>query len=89
MKKQKFCVYHHTLSIEDKKLIGRNFIVLKDEEGFLQFTDFHKYVRSPRKTVRDIAYDGNNRFDFVVKLLNYAFFEREIDSLDRTVCISQ
>ena len=80
--KSKFSVYNHTLRIADNKLITKKLIVLKNEEGIMDFTNFHKYVNSPQKTVRSITYDGNSRFDYGVKLLNYAYFERGIVCLN-------
>lgn len=47
------------------------------------FTDFHKYVMPNRRTIRNVADDGNNRFDFVVKFLNYAFFYRQVGTLEQ------
>ncbi len=79
----RFSVYNHRLVIQNELLINRKFIVLKNIDGSLIFTDFHKYIKSNNQTVRNITDDGNNRFDFVVKLLNYAFFERGIPSLDK------
>ncbi|WP_167956564.1 site-specific integrase [Anaerosporobacter faecicola] len=77
-----FSIYNHLLIIKDNQLISRKFIVLKDNnKNIVSFTDFHRYVRS-KKTIRNITDDGNNRFDFVVKFLNYAFFERDINVLD-------
>lgn len=77
-----FSVYNHHLIIKDNQLITRKFIVLKDNNGILRFTDFHKYIKSANRTIRNISDDGNNRFDFVVKMLNYAFFDRRIDKMD-------
>lgn len=79
-----FSVYNHVLIIKDNQLITRKFIVLKDKDGgIISFTDFHHYVRSAKSAVRNITDDGNNRFDFIVKLLNYAYFVRNIKSLDK------
>lgn len=82
LSEMRFAVYTHTLIIHDDQLITRKFIVLKDKEKHIRFTDFHKYVKPPKKTIRNITDDGNNRFDFVVKLLNYAYFYRGISCLD-------
>lgn len=78
----RFAVYTHTLIIHEDQLITRKFIVLKDKNKHMQFTDFHKYLKPPKKTVRNISDDGNNRFDFVVKMLNYAYFEKGIACLN-------
>lgn len=84
MGKQKlkhFAVYPHRLVIRDNNLVTRNFIVLIHEDGTKQFTDFHKYVCSPNHRIKKFTEDGNNRFDFVVKLLNYAYFHEGIVKL--------
>lgn len=78
----RFSVYSHTLVIGDNNLITRKFIVLKDSKGNIKFTDFHRYVKPTNKTIRNIADDGNNRFDFVVKFLNYAYFHKGIQTLN-------
>ncbi len=77
-----FATYTHRFVIKDQRLISRKFIVLKREDGTIQFTDFHRYVKSPTHRVRDFSDDGNNRFDFICKFLNYAFFECNIGCLD-------
>lgn len=77
-----FVVYKHNFVVKNNKLITRQFIVLKHEDGTLQFTDFHKYVKSPTNRVKRYESDGNNRFTFVVQLLNYAFFYVGIKQLD-------
>lgn len=78
----RFSVYNHTLILGENQLLTRKFIVLKDSNGILRFTDFHKYVKPKNRTIRNITDDGNNRFDFVVKFLNYAYFYRDIECLD-------
>lgn len=60
----------------------RQFIVLKQSDGILRFTDFHKYINSPINKVRRYTSDGNNRFIFVAQMLNYAFFHAGICKLD-------
>lgn len=77
-----FAVYKHRLIIKDNKLVSRQFIVLKHKNDTLQFTDFHRYVKSPVRKVKKYTDDGNNRFSFVVQLLNYAFFYAKIEKLD-------
>lgn len=74
----RFIVYSHNLVIGNDQLITRKFIVLKDNAG-LHFTDFHRYVLPVR--VRNISDDGNNRFDFVTKFLNYIYFYKNIPCL--------
>ena len=73
-----FSVYEHTLVIKDSDLIKRKFIVLKDASGDIcAFTDFHRYIRSAkRQYARRVTDDGNSRHYYVVKLLNYAFFDK-------------
>lgn len=78
----KFTVYKHRFIIKDNLIVTRQFIVLNHEDGTLQFTNFHKYVPSPLNPVRSITSDGNSRFYFVVKFLNYAFFDVGIDRLN-------
>ena len=78
----KFYVYNHHLIIKENHLITRKFICLKNSAGNMRFTDFHKYIIPNRKTIRNVSDDGNNRFDFVVKFLNYAFFYKRVNSLD-------
>ena len=68
--------------MSDNRLITRKFIVLKYADGTLKFTNFHQYVKSPNHSTRDVTEDGNSRFDFIIKLLNYAFFECKIPCLD-------
>ena len=79
-KKVRFVIYNHKL-VTEGTLINRKFIVLKLSDGTLQFTDFHKYALSPKQQTRAITDDGNNRFSFIVQLLNYVFFTCGIQSL--------
>lgn len=73
-----FSVYNHNLVIKENQLITRKFIVLKDASGDIcAFTDFHRYIRSAkRQYARKVTDDGNNRHYYVVKLLNYVFFDK-------------
>lgn len=73
-----FAVYEHSLVFKESELLTRKFIVLKDEEGDIcAFTDFHRYIRSSKKQyAKRITDDGNSRHYYVVKLLNYAFFDK-------------
>ncbi len=77
-----FAVYKHEFTTADHQFITRQFIVLKKEDGTKQFTNFHRYVKNPNRKVKKVTESGNNRFYFVVKLLNYAFFYVGITSLD-------
>ena len=36
-------------SIRNNEKISRQFIVFKDSDGISHFTDFHKYIKSPKK----------------------------------------
>lgn len=74
----RFSVYEHTFVIKDNLLISRKFIVLKDSDNHIvAWTDFHKYIRSGKnKYAKKITDDGNKRFYYVVKLLNYAFYNK-------------
>ncbi|MGT2828366.1 site-specific integrase [Streptococcus hillyeri] len=78
----KFVVYKHSLIIGDNNIVTKQFIVLKQDDGTLQFTNFHRYVKSANK-VKSVSDDGNKRFSYVVKFLNYVFEEMRITSLDR------
>lgn len=73
-----FSVYEHTLVLKESELIKRKFIVLKDNTGDIcAFTDFHRYIRSARRQyARRVTDDGNSRHYYVVKLLNYVFFDK-------------
>lgn len=73
-----FSVYEHTLVIKDNLLISRKFIVLKNAENrIVAWTDFHRYIRTRKRNyAKNISDDGNKRAYYIVKLLNYAFFNR-------------
>ena len=73
-----FSIYEHSLVIGENQLITRKFIVLKrNKKQIVAWTDFHKYIRSGKnKLAHKVSDDGNMRFYHVVKLLNYAFFEK-------------
>lgn len=75
----RFYVYEHTFFvIQDNRLISRKFIVLRDaDKHIVAWTDYHKYIQSGKnKRAKKITDDGNTRFDYVVKLLNYAFYDK-------------
>ena len=74
----RFSIYEHTLVIKDNQLISRKFIILKDNmNNIVEWTDFHKYIRSGKNRLsHNISDDGNMRFYQVCKLLNYAFFDK-------------
>lgn len=77
-----FSVYEHRLVLETGQLITRKFIVLKQPDGRMQFTDFHRFVKSPRNRIVKITQDGNKRFTFVCQFLNYAFFVADLSKFD-------
>ena len=77
----RFCVYNHQFVVAGNRIITRKFIVLKFTDGRLQFTNYHKYIKSTHK-VKDLADDGNNRFHFVAQLLNYCHFELGVKKFD-------
>lgn len=81
--KGRFCVYDHTLVIRNNEKIIRQFVTFKDPEGIRYFTDFHKYIKSPNRRIKKITSNGSSRFDFIVPLLNYAFFYRGISNLNQ------
>ena len=68
----KFVVYKHSLVLGDNNIVTKQFIVLKHDDGNLQFTDFHRYVKSTSR-IKSISDDGNKRFSYVVKFLNFIF----------------
>lgn len=78
----KFISYKHTLILGDNHLVTKQFIALKAPDGNLQFTDFHRYVKSASK-IKSISDDGNKRFTYVIKFLNYVFGVKRITSLDQ------
>ena len=80
-KTERFAVYKHNFIHSDNQLITKQFIVLHHADDTLTFTNFHKYVNNPNRKVKKFNDDGNNRFDFIAKFLNYAFFTAGINSL--------
>ena len=78
----KFVNYNHSFILGDNNLVTKQFIALKHDDGQLQFTDFHRYVKNASK-IKSISDDGNKRFSYVVKFLNYVFGEIGITSLDQ------
>lgn len=77
----KFSLYKHSLILGDNRIVTKQFIVLKHTDGSLQFTNFHRYVKTSSK-IKSISDDGNKRFSYVTKFLNYVFGEIKITSLD-------
>ncbi|MCR5746106.1 MAG: hypothetical protein K6G03_00175 [Lachnospiraceae bacterium] len=81
-KTERFAIYKHRFVYQENKKIIKQFIVLKHTDGTMTFTNFHKYAFNPNMKIRKYNDDGNNRFIFIVKFLNYAFFTAGISSLD-------
>lgn len=77
----KFVSYKHSLILGDNHIVTKQFIVIKYSDGSLHFTNFHRYVKSSSK-IKSITDDGNKRFSYVIKFLNYTFGEKGITSLD-------
>ena len=48
----KFVCYRHSLILGDNHLVTKQFIALKHEDGRLQFTNFHRYVKSAARIKR-------------------------------------
>lgn len=67
--------------IKNSKLVTRNFIALVGPNDEKIFTNDHKYIGSPNHRIKRYTDDGNNRADFIVKFLNYAYFEESIKKL--------
>ena len=85
-----FRTYDYQYTDEHQKLITRRFVVLKHDDGHLSFTDFHRYIRSRNAVVTSASQHGNTRFEFIIPLLNYAFFEEGCNRLcDLTIDIVQ
>lgn len=74
----RFGVYEHRIVYDSDKLIRRQLIVLKDQDGdIVGWTDFHKYARSGKKALSRSIYSGqNSRCYNVSLLLNYIFFDK-------------
>jgi len=78
----RFVVYKHSLVLGDNNIVTKQFIVLKHDDGNLQFTDFHRYVKSTSR-IKSISDDGNKRFSYVVKFLNFIFGTLGLKSIDQ------
>lgn len=77
----KFIVYPHQITAKDGTIIRRKLIAIKDSYGLLHFTDFHKYCRSPKKSLMSIHRDENSRASFICVFLNYLYNYEEIITL--------
>jgi len=76
-----FTIYKHNFVFGNNQIVTKQFIVLCHPDGSKSFTDFHKYVKNPNNKIKKFNENGNNRFIFVTKFLNYAFFTEGICSL--------
>lgn len=76
-KGMRFAVYVHTFIVGNNQLLKRQFIVLKESNEIVGWTTFNNYVGvEGTKKVYRLASNGGSRFQYVVKLLNYAFFDK-------------
>ena len=78
----KFSLYKYSLILGDNRIVTKQFVTLKHADGSLQFTDFHRYVKSSSK-LKSISDDGNKQFTYVIKFLNYVYGEIGITNLDQ------
>lgn len=78
----RFSVYEHLVTTLDGSILKRFLIVLILADQTTVFTNFHKYCRSPLKSVRKASSNDEARVKFIVPFLNYAFFYEGIVSLD-------
>ena len=78
----KFIIYKHSLILGDNHIVTKQFIALKNKDGIIQFTNFHRYVKSSSK-IKSISDDGNKRFSYVVKFLNFIFGSLGLKSVDQ------
>lgn len=80
-KTERFSIYRHNFVYGNNLIATKQFIVLNHSDGTKTFTDFHKYVNNPNRKIKRFNEDGNNRYIFICKFLNYAFFTAGISSL--------
>ena len=78
----RFKKYDFTFEDENGIRITRRFIVLERDDHDFRFTDFHRYIRNPRKKTNHISQHGQSRFDFIVPFLNHIYFVQGIRRLD-------
>lgn len=71
----RFAIYKHKMVTEDNTLIVAPLIVLKEDGLIVKWTDFHKYIRNPRKSIVSVTSSDIERATYIVQLLNYAFFD--------------
>lgn len=73
----RFRMYEHRIELKDNRLITRHFIVLKDENSIIGWTDFHQYIKTGRnKRTVSLTENLRNRTYAVIGLLNYCFFDK-------------
>lgn len=73
----RFRVYEHRLTYTNGNKLKRQFIVLKDNEGnIVAWTNFHKYAKGGKSSVKSVYADSSKRCYSIVNLLNYVFFEK-------------
>ena len=80
-KAERFSIYKHNFVYGNNLIVTKQFIVLCHSDGTKTFTNFHKYAVNPNRKIKKFNEDGNNRFIFINKFLNYAFFTEGISSL--------
>ena len=80
-KTERFSVYKYRFVYGNQLIATKQFIVLCHSDGTKTFTDFHRYVNNPNRKTKNFNENGNNRFVFITKFLNYAFFTEGIKSL--------
>ena len=74
----RFSVYEHKIVLGDGKLIRRQLIVVRDQDGnIVAWTEFHRYARSGKKSLSRSIFSGKDkRCTYAVLLLNYVFFDK-------------
>ena len=78
----RFVVYKHSLVLGDNNIVTKQFIVLKHDDGNLQFTDFHRYVKLLQESSL-FQMMGISAFSYVVKFLNFIFGTSGLKSIDQ------
>ncbi len=72
----RFRRYDLTFDDDQQRRITRSFVVLCRDDGHFWFTNFHRYIRCTTQATHNISQHGVSRFDFIIPMLNYAFFAR-------------
>ena len=74
----RFGIYTHLVVINKTgEIAERYLIVLKKGNRIINWTDFHKYIRSSKtKLSHQLNENNKQRTKNIVKLLNYVFFEK-------------